>query len=55
MVGHHLQGNDFYLWIIIRNAPPVVGYTLAQLAEHNTRLVRVFDCGIATPNDSTFA
>ena len=47
MVGHHLQSYNGYLWITLGDFVPAVFNPLAQLAKHDTRLVRVF-------NDGTF-
>ena len=33
MVGHHLQGNDFYLGVVPGDAPPFIAHPLAQGAE----------------------
>ena len=33
MVGHHLQGNDLHLEVIVVDAPPFIAHPLAQGAE----------------------
>ena len=30
VVGHHLQGDDLHLWVIVGNAPPFLFYALSE-------------------------
>ena len=39
VVGHHLEGDDFHLWVVARNAPPFIMHSLPKGREfHSWRI-----------------